>query len=407
MERLRLCYLVPAHHLLDTVGPSRNVLSLAAALVAEGVEVTVAVRRMIRAALPAGVRVVELDPTAPLPRDPQDDAAMRELGLSAFTRYLAALHRFLAREGRTFDVLLEKTWLLSGTLSRRAFALGRVGVPVENFVPDPARHGGGATKRLRLEVARRLAGRALRSLPRILVETPELAAAFTRTHGIPPERLVVMPLGVDRSRFHPRPQAEARARLGLPLDRRILLYVGVLDATHDLEPLLAALAALGSEAPADLELHLVGDGPRRSTYEALARACARPVRFHGCRPHEEVPWWIAAADLALAPYRTDVFAGGELGYATMKLPEYLAVGRPVVSVPSGRPAKLIRHGESGFLFPNRRQEWQAFLRALPVRERLAAMGEVAARTPLPSWRETARICLNVCRELLALRREAA
>ncbi len=407
MDSLRLCYLVPAHHLLATAGPSRNVLSLAGALVAEGARVTVAVRRVIAAEVPAGVRVVELDPTAPLDADPPDDSAMRGLGVAEFARYLGRIHAFLARAAADCDVFLEKTWLLSGTLSRRAFALGRAGLPVENFVPDPARHAGGACKRLRLGLARRLAGRALRGLPRILVETPELADAFVRAYGVARERLVVVPPGVDRERFRPRPQAEARAALGLDPAACILLYVGVLDATHDLRPLLEALAALGDARPAGLRLHLVGEGPQRGVLETFARVHRLPVRFHGRRPHAEIPLWIAAADLCLAPYRREVFANRELGYATMKIPEYLAVGRPVVSVPSGRARALIRHGESGFLFDNRSELWQTFLRDLPGRERLAAMGAMAARVPLPDWRESARACLGVCRELLVRRREAA
>ena len=40
---------------------------------------------------------------------------------------------------------------------------------------------------------------------------------------------------------------------------------------------------------------------------------------------------------------------GELGYSTMKVPEYLSAGRPVVTVPSGRLPDLVRDGETGFL----------------------------------------------------------
>ena len=115
--------------------------------------------------------------------------------------------------------------------------------------------------------------------------------------------------------------------------RPVLLYVGVLDFTHNLAP---AITALGSGRLPNLELHVVGDGQRAAEYRKLAQETGANVRFHGRVPHGQVPQWIAASDLCLAPYDSSAFASGELGYATMKIPEYLSAGRAVVSVPSGR-----------------------------------------------------------------------
>ena len=112
--------------------------------------------------------------------------------------------------------------------------------------------------------------------------------------------------------------------------------------------------------------------------------------FHGRVPHADVPDYIAAADLCLAPYDAAAFTSGELGYSTMKIPEYLSVGRPVVSVPTGRIRTLISEGESGFLFDNDADSWRAFLKQLPTRERLRDMGVAAAAAGVrhPSWDDT-------------------
>ncbi len=400
--RPRVIYLAPAHFLLPTVGPTRNVLSLAEAM-AEFAEVTVAFRRNLADAVPEGVRTLELDPGAPLPTDARDDAATKGEGAVAFAVYLRRLHAFLDRHLGAFDLVLEKTWLLSGTLSRRAIARGIPALAIENFAPDPERYAHGL-KRLRLESAMRLAGRALRSLPRIVAETEPLKRALVRSYALDPARISVVPLGIDRELFRPRPQAEARARLGVPPEETMLVYVGVIDATHDLGPALEGLARLAPEQRAGMRIHVVGEGRERERIESFARRHALPVLFHGRVPHEQVPLWIAAADLCLAPYDASVFAGGELGYSTMKVPEYLAVGRPVAAAPSGRPAELIRHGENGFLFDNRPELWQPFLGSLPPRERLAAMGEAAARVPLPSWQEVAQAYLELASEPFERRR---
>ena len=179
-RRLRICYLVPGHGLLSTVGPSRNVLSLARALSAYA-EVTVAFRYRLEDHLPAGLELVELEPER-RPAHAIDDAAMRGMGLLEFARYLARLRRFLRESRGRFDVFLEKSWILSGHLSAYGLGRGIPGVPVENVVPSAARHvDAGLAKRLRVELGRRLAGPALRRVPVVLAETEQLKAQIERT----------------------------------------------------------------------------------------------------------------------------------------------------------------------------------------------------------------------------------
>lgn len=399
-RRLKILYLVAGHGLLDGVGPSRNVLSLSRALSAHA-DVTLAFRYLLDSRPPDGLPLIEIDP-GQRPGDAIDDSAMRGMSLGGFLHYLHRLRRLTAEAARTYDVILEKSWLLSGHLSALAAGQGGVGIPVENVVPSSARHGAaGMLKRLRVEAGRILAGRALRRAPLIIAETDQLATDIERVWGVEPGRVTVVGLGLDRDIFRPQPQAEARAELGLSPEACILLYVGTLDETHDLEAVVRAVAARGENG---LELHVVGDGARRAEYEAIAAAGSGRIAFHGRLPHALVPRWIAAADLCLAPYSAKAFASGALGYSTMKIPEYLGVGRAVASVPSGRVCEIVRDGETGFLFENTPPQWQAFLDRKPDRDRLRVMGELAAASPLPSWDETARGYLAACERVLADKR---
>jgi D-inositol-3-phosphate glycosyltransferase len=396
-RRLRICYLVPGHGLLSTVGPSRNVLSLARALSAYA-DVTVAFRYRLEDRVPDGIQLIELEPEK-RPARVIDDAAMRGIGLAEFARYVARLRRFVRDSFGRFDVFLEKSWILSGHLSAYGLSRGIPGVPVENVVPSGARHvGAGLAKRLRVEIGRRLAGPALRRVPVVLAETEQLKAQIVEVWGVAPDRVAVVPLGVDRELFRPRDQTEARRALGLGLDRTILLYVGVLDETHTLDGIVDALL---TRRPAGVELHVLGDGPRRAAYAEKASTSGGTVILHGRVPHTAVPIWIAAADLCLAPYEPRAFATGALGYSTMKVPEYLSVGRPVAGSPSARMRELLRDGELGFEVPGDAASWCAFLDRLPNRERLAAMGRAALRHPPPSWDDTARGYRAACERALA------
>lgn len=112
--------------------------------------------------------------------------------------------------------------------------------------------------------------------------------------------------GVDRDLFRPGDRAESRHRIGVRPDARHLLFVGNLQPIKGLDVLLAACARL----PARLEpweLHLVGDGPLREalTQQAAVLGLADRVRFHGTRPHSDLPDWFRAADVVVLPSRSE------------------------------------------------------------------------------------------------------
>jgi glycosyltransferase involved in cell wall biosynthesis len=178
----------------------------------------------------------------------------------------------------------------------------------------------------------------------------------------------------------------------LSSDATILLYSGILDQTHNLKPVVTALTRTNLRG---VELHIIGDGVLRAELEQLAANSGVPVHFHGRVQYELVPRYIGAADLCLAPYEPDAFPGGQVAYSSLKIPEYMSVGRPVVSVPSGRVLELVDQGRTGFLFANNEDEWLRFLSDLPDRERLAGMGESARDSGLDSWDDVARAYLEI------------
>lgn len=398
--RLRILYLVPGHHLVDGVGPTRNVLSLARAL-AKRADVAVAFRSVPDGRSIPGVEVLEIDP-ASRPTRTVDDAATRDVPPIEFARYVRRLRDFVREQMPRRDVLLEKSWLLSGYLSSVSRDLGGIGIPVENVVPSPKRHAqAGLAKRMRVTIGSWVAGRFMRRAPAVIAETEHLKRDITRVWGVASERISVVELGLDTELFLPLGQAAARDALGLAQAPLVLLYVGIVDETHNLAPVIEALGR--TEAPG-IELHVVGDGPRRAALEAQSARSRRRIIFHGRVPHAEVPRWIAAADLCLAPYDASAFATGTLAYSTLKVPEYMSVGRPVATVPNGRMLDLVEDGKTGFLFDNTAAAWQRFLEKAPSREVLQAMGRNAAARRFATWDDVAEGYLRVCERAVAMRR---
>lgn len=394
-RRIKVCYLVPGHDLVASMGPTRNVLSVAAALT-EFADVCVAFRRIVEGPIPPGIQAMEISKRAAGNRP--DDSATSGMGLAEFCAYLVELRSFCRVSLRETDLVLEKSWLLSGLVSSRWLRPGQLGIPVENIVQDPGTAARGSlAKRVRLELARRMTRSFMDSVPAIIAETTYLKSEIMTHWRVPSGRVTVAPLGVDRQLFCPRDKNEAREALGISRTALVLLYVGILDWTHDLVPILVATSEC---AVPNLQVHVVGDGSRRQEYAEITRK-RNEVFFHGRVLHDTVPDYIATADMCLAPYSAAAFASREVGYSSLKIPEYLSCGRPVVATPGERMRSLIKHGENGFLVDNDPVSWRNFLNSLPSRETLEEMGEHASSSPLPDWRSTAESYLQTARTTAA------
>ncbi|MEZ5290871.1 MAG: glycosyltransferase family 4 protein [Vicinamibacterales bacterium] len=406
-RRLSICYAAPGLHLRASSGPTRNLLSLAEAL-AQWADVTVAFRSLLDPVESVGVRALALDPSASPGGALGDDNAMRGLRPVAHLAYCRRLRTFARSAADSFDVILEKGWRLSGWLAAAATRAGVPGVVVENDLrlwTAPVRGLGDAARMAAHHAAEAVAASRCRQVPCVIAETAEMRARLIQRRRLAPDRVEVVGLGVDHARFRPLDDADARAALGIAPEALVLLYVGAMDEYHDLLPLIAAL---GHVRPPHVELHVVGDGEYRARCEREAAGAGARVRFHGRVPHAEVPRYIAAADLCVAPYRAEAFHGGEVMFATLKIPEYLACGRPVLSVPSPAIARLVIDGRTGFLRPNDGAAWRDVLATLPGRAALAALRPAAVEAVREvSWDRTARRYLDICERVAAERRAGA
>jgi glycosyltransferase involved in cell wall biosynthesis len=154
----------------------------------------------------------------------------------------------------------------------------------------------------------------------------EAVAEQVRRIGVDDRRIVITPTGADPELFRGDPDREAtRRRLGLE-HRFVIGWVGSFRRFHALELAVDAVAGLD-----EATLLLVGDGPERSRVEQLAAERGVALVCTGTVPHDDVPEYLAAMDVAL------VLASGEgpFHYSPLKLAEYLAAGLPVVAPRAG------------------------------------------------------------------------
>lgn len=164
-----------------------------------------------------------------------------------------------------------------------------------------------------------------------LTLAPSTAAVWQlRSAGV--DRVARWARGVDGSKFHPRHRSEA-LRSEIAPGAVLVGTVGRLAAEKRLE-MLAPLTGIDG-----VHVVIVGDGPRRASLErALPDAT-----FLGFRSGDALSQAVASLDVF-------VHAGADETFC-QAIQEAMAAGVPVVAPASGGPLDLVRHGETGYLFP--------------------------------------------------------
>jgi D-inositol-3-phosphate glycosyltransferase len=339
---------------------------------------------------------VRAGPCAPVPKD-------------ELPRYLPEFLGGVLRRERLEDAgydLVHTHYWLSGWVGRSAKEIW--GVPlVASF------HTLGKVKNYSLalgetpEPAARLSGeaRVIEEADRLVAATPAEAAQLVGLYRADPERIRVIPPGVDHGLFYPRQRAEARERLHL-VGIRLLLFVGRLQAHKGPDLAVRALAEAIARDPAatgDVVLAIVG-GPSGSGHGAevarlmdlaAALGVGDRVMLFPPQPQSRLADFYAAADVVLVPSRSESF-----GLVAL---EAQACGTPVVAAAVGGLRYVVADGATGFLVeghdPADHADRVLALLADPGLAR--RMGAAAAERSFRfSWDATAAEVVSVYRELL-------
>lgn len=189
-------------------------------------------------------------------------------------------------------------------------------------------------------LVRRATQYALQNCSLVIAVSKELRGWVIRL-GIPPNKVVVVPDGVHVQKFQPEDQVQARNAVGLPSDRKVVLYVGHLVDRKDVSTLINAFARVVHQE--HVLLVIVGDGPLRSKLEHEVRSLSLTdrVRFVGAKPHDEIPVWMNACDVFSLPTLYDTFG--------CVLLEAMACGKPVIATRVGGIPEVVENGTHGFL----------------------------------------------------------
>lgn len=388
----------------DAGGMNVYVLNIACELAAAGMAVDV----FTRATRPSQGDVVQVSENLRvinIVAGPYEGLAKEELP-TQLAAFAGGIVKFTRDEGVEYDLIHSHYWLS-----------GQVGWLLRDLIRVPLIHTGhtwAAVKNAaRLGVAsaddadspeteaRRICEQQLVDNADVLVvNTPDEITQLGRHYDADPSRIRVVTPGADTRMFTPgtnRNTEVARRHLGIPLDSKLIAFVGRLQEFKGPQVLIRAVAELLDRDP-DCNVRAIicggasGADASVDYYRAMAHklGVGRKIRFLGPRPPEELVQIYQAADIVAVPSYNESF-----GLVAI---EAQATGTPVVAARAGGLPIAVADGETGVLVDGHDPvAWADALGQLLIDDsRRISMAESAvARAAQFSWAASAEALASV------------
>jgi D-inositol-3-phosphate glycosyltransferase len=332
----------------DSGGMNIYILEMAKRLAARGVQVDVFTRHHD----PLDPQVVMLAPGARLIHLPAGAPSLDKSGVyELLPSFTTQMRRFCISNRLNYDLVSSHYWLSGLVGMRLASEWGVPHTTSFHTMAEMKRRG----RPEEMEVTQRYGSETeiACSADSIVVWTDDEKQAIVNFCDITPEKVSVIPPGVDLSRFRPMSQQQSRDYLGYGEGKNIL-FVGRLEPLKGLDILFRAVASL--ENIGDITLNIVGGDENSLEKARLQELAGRmkltdSIRFIGSVSQDELPVHYNAADVCVLPSHYESF-----GLAAL---EAAACGRPVVASEVGGLPTIVKSGSTGFLVPPKHSDVMA------------------------------------------------
>ena len=198
--------------------------------------------------------------------------------------------------------------------------------------------------------------RAMSIADKIIASTSTEKEQLERLYEIDAGKVEIIPPGVDLSHFYPIPPDEAKEYVGVPPEKRLLLFVGRIEPLKGIKTLLRAIRNLQNNGGVEKDLCLAvigGDLNDRDGKETEEMRLLHQLRdeydlqdmvtFLGKRSQDSLPYYYSAAEMCIMPSHYESFG--------MVALESMACGTPVIASLVGGLIHLVEDGVTGYHIP--------------------------------------------------------
>ncbi|MGE4357982.1 MAG: glycosyltransferase family 4 protein [Candidatus Omnitrophota bacterium] len=162
----------------------------------------------------------------------------------------------------------------------------------------------------------------------------KLAMSF----GVKEDNISIIPVGADLNQFNPHIDG-GKIRIKYNIDAPLVLYVGQLHGAQYIDLFIKAANIVLHKNP-QVYFMIVGEGFMEKRLRRLTKELGieNKVIFTGSVPHHEIPEYISASDICVAPFKETKVT---LCKSPLKIVEYMASGKAIVASNVGEVRKMV------------------------------------------------------------------
>lgn len=269
--------------------------------------------------------------------------------------FVKGVKRFVKEEGASYDLIHSHYWL-SGLVAwelKKAWKLPVIQMfhTLGHMKNQVARSEEEKETEIRLRAEREIIG----FVDRLVAANPLEKRQMIRFYGADPEKIMVIPCGVDLSLFRPLDTSQAQERIGWPPEHQMVLFVGRIEPLKGIDVLLKAIALATDDLPdlcGHLGLTIIGGDPQATMDREMLRltrlkkklGISDLVTFLGARDQDTLPCYYSTAQVCIVPSHYESFG--------MVALEAMACGTPVIASKVGGLTFTVKDGITGYLVPD-------------------------------------------------------
>jgi len=234
---------------------------------------------------------------------------------------------------------------------------------------------------------------------KIVAVTQGIKEGIKEAYNVPDEKIVVIENGANTDLFEPEYQKEAKSKLKLDSKKNYVCFVGNLAPWQGVEYLIQSAPLVLKEMP-NTKFLIIGDGKiKKELIELAAKTnISNNFIFIGAVPYEEVPKYINASDVCVAPKKPL-----KSGYSPLKLYEYMACGKSVIASRVGG-FEILEKNKAGILVEpeNQNELAKAIIKLLKDKKLREKMGKNGREYVIKnhSWKSVAKRVEEVCKNMI-------